>query len=209
MGKTGGTTSRVQEILDRENLNKNDLAQALGFSTGAAVTNWFARGTVPTKSLKKIAEVFPKYTYEWLIGEDELCARDREYLKIDLYTAEYRDGGTNFEKSNDTPPMVRKQALPAGGEFFALKTQDNALAPELLPGDIVVFNKQDVTIVDGAMYVVWLNKRLFMRRIFRNINGITLKSDVKNIEDIQISDELLENGNCKIVGRIIWRGGSC
>ncbi len=87
--------------------------------------------------------------------------------------------------------------------------EDNALAPDLTTGDLIVFNRDDCAVVDGAIFVVWLNKRIFIRKVFKSIDGISLKSESKKIEDIHVPDEMLEDGTCQIAGRVVWRGGSC
>lgn len=191
-----------------------------------SVSNWKRRG-LSKKSAEKLNSIFPQYPIEWLLGSDDeefqplsVSESDQDekeqinnasnYLSIPLYDVVNQDGVSSFIPNKaELEPKVRKTSLPPDGNFQAIKIMDKSLYPELAIGDMIIFNLNDTAIVDGDKYVIWLNNRLFTRRIYRDLDGIILRSDDEKTKDIVIGNEFLLDKRCSIVGKIIWRGGAC
>lgn len=133
------------------------------------------------------------------------------HRRVPSYEVRMKDGKLDFTLLPDEKSViVLRKFLPSNGKLYALQLEDNSLAPELNSGDMIVIDCSDDStenVRDGYPYTIWLQGRLFTRRINNTINGMILKSDNPMIEDIIVTSKDLENRNCVVVGRVVWRGG--
>lgn len=80
----------------------------------------------------------------------------------------------------------------------------DSMEPLLKEGDTLLIDKNATEIMDGHVYVVTLGEELKVKRIYRGLNGIILRSDNQRYPDVNVEGPDLET--LQIWGRVRWVG---
>ncbi len=71
---------------------------------------------------------------------------------------------------------------------FFFKASGKAMAPLILPDDVLIVDRS-IDPVDGRVAVIAFEGELLCKRIFRFKNGVILRSDNPDYQDIRIPNE--------------------
>lgn len=130
------------------------------------------------------------------------------YIKVPVYTVHEENGEMIFNQDEkEQALLVRRCSLPPDGDFHALRIRDNSLSPELTFNDIAVINCDNKEPADGGTFSIWLNNRMFIRKLVIPYEGFLLVGENPNTAPITVSQHDIDTGNFKIIGRIVLRAG--
>lgn len=135
------------------------------------------------------------------------------HFKIPRYDISLSAGNGNatwVEKENDDNPLwFRHGWLKAKGlrqeNLKALYVRGDSMEPVLNNWDTVVIDVNDTEAVDGDIYAIFFNDKLFIKQIKHTEAGIELISFNKEYDPMPITQE--NAGKFQILGRMVWRGG--
>ncbi len=130
------------------------------------------------------------------------------YTRIPVYSVHEENNKMIFNQDETEPALLfRSCALPPHGDFHALRVRDNSLSPELAFNDIAVINVENKEPVEGGTFAIWLNNRMFIRKLVIPYDGYLLVGEHPNTTPIQVSQQDITEGNFKIIGRVVLRAG--
>jgi phage repressor protein C with HTH and peptisase S24 domain len=96
----------------------------------------------------------------------------------------------------------------AAGDCRILGVSDDAMAPYLRDGDVVLVNMADRGIRNGEVYAIAVDDELRVKRLTKRADGaLEVRSDNPSPQyPVEVVDrERVERLN--IIGRVVWRGG--
>lgn len=86
-----------------------------------------------------------------------------------------------------------------------MRVRGDSMAPELRPGDSIIIDVAERSLQDGEIYVVVFDNQLYVKRIVRSAEGITLHSMNDAYTDINIPRSMMDL--LHVLGHVAWRGG--
>lgn len=78
------------------------------------------------------------------------------------------------------------------------------MEPTFFHGDAILIDKSDIDVHEGKIYVVTLGEELRVKRLFKGVNGLILRSDNQKYPDISVTGPDLES--FVVHGRVRWHG---
>ena len=137
---------------------------------------------------------------------------DRHYSEYDFIPkhAAKAGAGASLETSGETEGLYafRKDWLASQGihakSAVLLDVTGDSMEPVFYSGDTLLIDKQDTDIRDGKIYVVTLGDELRVKRIYRALNGIILRSENSRYPDVPVNGADLEI--FRVHGRVRWCG---
>lgn len=209
----------------KEISGQSDVARALNVSP-QTVNNWEARGM--SKSGMITAQKIFGCSAIWLeSGHGEMTVGaagltsfmrvtadqdDPHSYKIQKVKLHLRAGITGFQ----TMPEIhdggtinlpknwvdRKGFTPE--TLIAVSVSGESMEPRLFDGDVVVINTMDRKMVDGEVYAVNYEGEAIIKRLVRERGAWWLFSD--NPDQTKYRPRSCREGECNIVGRVVWKG---
>lgn len=204
--------NRLGELIKEADITKADLAKSINTSP-QAVNGWFTTGHISAQFAYKVATFFD-VNFAWVMGfcDDKKSGNDllTEYKKIPSYTLELIDGKGVFNPCKDEFSLIiNKKVLPENCEnLYCIKVQDNSLAPEVYAGNKIVIDTADTSIIDGSLYALWINNRLFIKHVTCLLDKYSISSSIDGTGDTTyIHYNEAQELKLTVVGRVVWRGG--
>ncbi len=115
---------------------------------------------------------------------------DYEYLSIDKKLLD------SLYKSNTTNPDA----------IAALNVMGDSMEPTLLDREVILFDKENLDVSKGGIFIVSTNAGLFVKRVALKTDGaLELMSDNKSYNSELISPE--EMSSIRLLGRVVGRVG--
>lgn len=194
----------LKQYVERVHNNKNNEAsRALGLKDPSILSQWL--NGVRSPRLNAIAPVLD------IIGARLLPPNERllEYEFIPKHSAKAGAGGS-LETSDETEGLYafRKDWLWMknihADKAVLLPVVGDSMEPLLKEGDTLLVDKNATELMDGHVYVVTLGEELKVKRIYRGLNGIILRSDNQRYPDVNVEGPDLET--LQIWGRVRWVG---
>lgn len=178
------------------------LAQAAD-TTSANVSRWLSGERSP-----RVSEFAPLMVAAGV----NIQFMDEELLTYDLIPkARAKAGaGGSLEVSAETEGLYafRKDWLGMknihAAKAVLFDVVGDSMEPLLKEGDTLLIDKNATEIMDGHVYVVTLGEELKVKRIYRGLNGIILRSDNQRYPDVNVEGPDLET--LQIWGRVRWVG---
>ena len=135
-----------------------------------------------------------------------------EMLDYDLVPkhAAKAGAGASLETSDEVEGMYafRKDWMAAHGVHASnavmLDVVGDSMEPLLHDGDNLLVDKGDKTIREGKIYVVTLGDELRVKRIYKGLNGLILRSENPRYPDVVVEGPDLET--FIVHGRVKWCG---
>lgn len=135
------------------------------------------------------------------INEDEILSTidtlvnslNPNLIEIPFYTDIYMQDKTKIQiTKNFLPHLVAKTHIKA------VQIQDDTMTPTINPNDIILINTQDTTIEEGKIYLITINDKPYIKRIFTNptTNETILRADN------QLYPQLNTKSKFAIIGKI-------
>lgn len=118
--------------------------------------------------------------------------------------------GASLETSDAVEGLYafRKDWLAAQGIYASssvlLDVVGDSMEPLLREGDTILIDKRDTDIKDGKIYVVTLGNELRVKRVYRSLEGIILRSENTHYPDVHVNGADLEA--LHLHGRVRWCG---
>jgi len=223
----------AQELEPEKPMTKARLKMIIGESA-QTITNWQTRGVPQAKitSLARAVKVLPDWLETGsgpkTLGEVSASAlipagaaistyEDPEdldlesYVWIDRYDVRLSAGCGNIQwVVNAKDPISfrarwfqTKHLNP--DECKALYVRGRSMEPKLEDWDTVLIDISQIEIIDGEIYAVCLKDKFFIKTVQRLADGILLKSENPEFENIEVRGEQLDQ--LCIIGKKVWRGG--
>lgn len=181
-------------------LSQKKLANLLGVTYGN-ISHWEVGITNPKPSnLSALAEALDT-TVEWLLDgiEDADKKGDADYF-LDIPPLIYGGGPKYFPKA-----QLESQGLDLESLYW-LAAPDDSMSPSVREGDVLIVDVSDREVKDGKVYVIRYGESLIIKRLFKRINGLLLRSD----NTAAVPDETLppnKQDAIEVVGRVVLRIG--
>jgi len=200
-------------------ITQEALAEQLGVTQGA-VAHWLGGRREP--DLATINKVLGFLGLPMLsVGdqsqaEEKEAPSDKEYALIPQYSAKGKcgdgylndhvevSGGLAFKRDW----LARMKARPEN--LFVIYADGDSMEPYIFEGDVVMFDKSDLTIRDRKVYAIRRpDGGVSIKRIIQQVSGAWLirsdNPDKLAYPDEPVSEKVLHD--MPILGRVIWRGG--
>lgn len=78
----------------------------------------------------------------------------------------------------------------------------DSMEPTLRNGDTILVDKSDIEVHDGQIYLIGFQQQLLIKRIFRDVGGIVLKSDNSAYRETLVPPEYADD--FVVFGRMRW-----
>src|SRR5690554_3697330 len=181
-------------------LSQKKLANLLGVTYGN-ISHWEVGITNPKPSnLSALAEALDT-TVEWLLDgiEDADKKGDADYF-LDIPPLIYGGGPKYFPRAQLESQNLDPESL------YWMPAPDDSMSPSIREGDVLVVDTHDREVKDGKVYIVRYADALIIKRLFKRINGLLLRSD----DTAAVPDETLppnKQDAIEVVGRVVLRIG--
>lgn len=187
----------VQKAVEQAG-NQSKLATAMG-TDRAKICKWLAGTSPNTKDFAVLAE----YVGAQIVLPGEKLA---EYELIPKTTA--RAGAGSSFLTEDEPDGLyafRKDFLSnlrISKNAVLLDVLGDSMEPTLRHGDTILVDKSDIEVHDGQIYLIGFQQQLLIKRIFRDIAGLVLRSDNASYRETLIPPEYMDD--FVVFGRMRW-----
>src|SRR6185437_6554255 len=161
---------------------------------------------IGNKVIKRFEQIFnvPQGAFDKSINE-------KEVIKIPIYSlASYLNNITKLKPENATSfHYIELDELSALGwkheNIFGLMAESQEMAPIIKSGAKVLIDKSSISIIDGAIYAILVNDKIFIRKIIHSLNKKTIVLIPENKEVFE--KEELKINTYKIIGRAVYSCG--
>jgi transcriptional regulator with XRE-family HTH domain len=83
-----------------------------------------------------------------------------------------------------------------------LDVMGDSMEPTLRHGDTILVDKSDIEVHDGQIYLIGFQEQLLVKRLFRDVGGIVLKSDNQAYRETLVPPEYADD--FVVFGRMRW-----
>lgn len=179
--------------------NRASAARALGLKN-MTLTNWLEEKRTP--NLEALQPVFDSLGWRLLFPDENLA----EYELIPKTTA--RAGAGSSFLTDDEPDGLyafRKDFLSnlrISKNSVLLDVLGDSMEPTLRNGDTILVDKSDIEVHDGQIYLIGFQQQLLVKRLFRDVGGIVLKSDNLAYRETLVPPEYADD--FVVFGRMRW-----
>lgn len=108
-------------------------------------------------------------------------------------------------KMNFHPKWLKSLGLNAENAAI-FEAEGDSMEPMIKNEATLLVKLDDGDIKDGSIYVIQMGKQFFVKRLKRNLKNIHIISDNEQYEAQILSYQELEEGELKIIGRVVWYG---
>ena len=183
--------------------NLNVLSKQCGIAY-PTLRRWIRQEQIP--SLQAIQPLMPFLEPFW--GE-KIDSQVAEYAYVPKVEAK-AGAGASLETSGETSGLYafRNDFLSrigtAAHNAVMMDVVGDSMEPLIQNGDTILIDQHDKNITDGQIYVVTLGDELRVKRIYKGISGLILRSENTRYPDINVSSCEIES--LVIHGRVRWFG---
>ena len=204
------TTRRLREVVHRSGGTKQVAARAgVALST---LGSYLAGGEMKLSTAKQLCAACG-VSLAWLIGESQGPrpgwddAQGAELVRIPCARpATEKDADDATDTIAFSSAWIRGLDRPAE-QLQALKMQGSAMEPSIRPGDLLLIDTGVPAIASLEIHVIEVEGELLVRRLERCLDG----SIVVRTDNDRFAPQVLAGSDrqaLRIVGRVIWKGGS-
>lgn len=220
--------NRLNAALEQAKMNKKNLAEKANVSKGA-VTHWCngRSKTIKTEQAQKVAEALG-VSYDWLttgngpmvnsnviaISTNDIPST--EFVQISEYKVSFGAGECpepTYDEILDTVPATyRKEYFESKGINYKcckrFKVKGDSMQPLINDGDCILVDCEHKNYIDdNAVYAIFYNHSLRVKRLRKTLRSLIIRSDNPSYSDEEISLEEAEQ-LIVILGKVIERSGS-
>lgn len=211
---------RLREAREKTGLSRDAVIALPEISMSrTTLQQWEIGQTAP--ALEKIDDLATLYKVspQWLIFGDETAtvitiqepASDDEYAYIPAYDIEASAGHGAFTDGASQPDKhlaFRCHWIKARGlhtkDLAVIFTKGDSMTPTIPEGSAVVIDQSKTQPLDGKVYVIRIDERLFVKRTqWIPTGGLRLISDNSLYDSFDITKDELENTDIQICGQVI------
>ena len=155
--------------------------------------NWLFKGEGPQRVWA--GESFPCYA-------QKICVQDEDDDDDPIDEESILVSGVYLKKIKDGIFLDRQifSDISASYDCAFMSISEDAFAPVINKGDLVLFDKDKTTIIPGGIYLVMLNSKILLRQVVQRNAGISLVAENKSYPTIRIKKE----DKLYIIGRVLW-----
>jgi SOS-response transcriptional repressor LexA len=181
------------------NGNRAAAARALGLKN-MTLTNWLDEKRTP--NLEALQPVFDALGWRVIFPHENLA----EYELIPKTSARAGAGSSHLiEDEQEGLYAFRKDflgRLHISKNSVLLDVLGDSMEPTLRSGDTILVDRSDIEIHDGNIYLVGFQQQLLVKRLFRDIAGLVLRSDNTAYRETLIPPEYMDD--FVVFGRMRW-----
>ena len=158
-----------------------------------------------TPNLKALEPILEKLNVRFQFPD----RRNFEYDFVPKHSAK-AGAGASLETSDAVEGLYafRKDWMLAQGiharSAVLLDVVGDSMEPLFFTGDTLLIDKSDTDVRDGMIYVVTLGDELRVKRIFKGLAGIILRSENSRYPDVHVTGPDLDT--LRVHGRVRWCG---
>lgn len=215
---------RLKQSRENANISRKEASEAVGIGT-TTLQQWeVGNREASIETLAKLAQLY-KISLQWLIFGDtgSTATADEhtapitpptvssdEYSHIPAYNIQASAGHGSFI-NGETPTKhlaFRKRWLTARGlhakNLAALFTKGDSMEPTIPDGSAIVIDKSRTTALDGKLYVIRIDDRLYVKRTqWIPTGGLRLISDNKAYDSFDITKDDMQANDIEVCGQVI------
>lgn len=181
---------RLEIVIKWANMSTNFFARHIGLSRPDIFYHIKSgKGNLSQNLARRIVDRFPEISIAWLLtGEGEMLGTPPNSYRIPYYEGNVT-GNILFEQQEITPSQYFH--IPLIGDCdCALRSYDDAMASDIMPGSIIFLKKIDTTaIIPGGIYVIVTSNFILLRRVhlLHDNNTPVLRLECSNNKFTEIS----------------------
>lgn len=161
---------------------------------------------IGNKVIRRFEQIFnvPQGAFDKNINE-------KEVIKIPVYSLTSYLKNINMLKPENAASFhyMELDELVALGwkkeNIIGILAESQEMAPIIKSGAKVLIDKSSTSIIDGAIYAILVNDKIFIRKIIHSLNKKTIVLIPENKEDFTKNE--LELNSCKIIGKAVFTCG--
>lgn len=199
------TRSILQTFVDRvANGNYSKASTELGLDPGSGILRkWINGERIP--NLSALAPVFERMGVTLNVPDERLLEYDfiaRVAAKAGAGASLETDGAFEGWYAFRRDFLATQHISPK--QSVLMMVTGDSMEPTFFHGDAILIDKSDIDVQEGKIYVVTLGEELRVKRLFKGVNGLILRSDNQKYPDISVTGPDLEN--FVVHGRVRWHG---
>lgn len=212
---------KLKDILSAEHPDKKifdkDVAAALEMSK-ESLSHLKKKNGIPYEQISKFCAK-RKISINWVLYDQmpkSLEEETEKYTRIKHFTrvnASAGGGGFNYDEDYEYLSIDKKllDSLYKSNNsnpnaIAALNVMGDSMEPTLLDTEVILFDKDDLDVSKGGIFIVSTNAGLFVKRVALKIDGaLELISDNKSYNSEMIAPEELDA--IRLLGKVIGRVG--
>jgi SOS-response transcriptional repressor LexA len=169
------------------------------------VQKWFTekKGSAPrAPTIDQIGVIMDAMGAQIVLPQEELA----EYELIPKTSARAGAGSSHLvEDETEGLYAFRKDFLSAlriSKNSVLLDVLGDSMEPTLRNGDTILIDRADTEVHDGLIYLVGFQQQLLVKRLFRDIAGLVLRSDNTAYRETLVPPEYMDD--FVVFGRMRW-----
>jgi SOS-response transcriptional repressor LexA len=184
----------------KHNNNRSATARALGLANSVTLNHWINKTRAP--GVDALQPVFDALGWRLHFPDEDLA----EYELIPKTSARAGAGSSHIiEDETEGLYAFRKDFLSSlriSKNAVLLDVLGDSMEPTLRNGDTILIDRADTEVHDGLIYLVGFQQQLLVKRLFRDVGGIVLKSDNQAYRETLVPPEYVDD--FIVFGRARW-----
>lgn len=203
----------IKEELKKRNMDLVELAQNSGVEYRTLWRFVKGRSSIRTAFLSKVLDFLYPGLLNRLFAKKEtqiveytpkiLGESKEEYITLPIYRG-LAAGGPIYPERDIVGEVTIPTSLYREG-IYAMLVRGNSMEPTIVDGSIVFIDTNDINLRHGKMYAFYFPyKGSVLKRVFFTTNHqVLLKSDNEDYPEFVFSPQDFENGDIKVIGRVV------
>lgn len=220
-----GLGSRIRDTRKKLGMTQKAFGELLGVGISSVSAYEAGESVIPPESIVKIAEM-GNVSIDWLLtGKSASGIRSSQMSSLEFFREKaagttqelipegYAKAGVFHMAGAGLPNLAAEQEpietiyLPQNllkPAIVPIKVSGRSMEPMIVNGAIVGVDREDVKIVSGEIYAVWLPyEGAVVKRLYMTTNGVILRSDNPAFPELSIPVSEIGEDHL-ILGRVKW-----
>lgn len=180
--------------------NRSAAARALGLKNSVTLNHWINK--TRAAGVDALQPVFDALGWRVIFPHENLA----EYELIPKTSARAGAGSSHLiDDETEGLYAFRKDFLSTlriSKNAVLLDVLGDSMEPTLRNGDTILIDRADTEVHDGLIYLVGFQQQLLVKRLFRDIAGLVLRSDNTAYRETLIPPEYMDD--FVVFGRMRW-----
>lgn len=206
-------SSRLEQARKNAQLTRDEVVQLASQTSGfsrSSLQDWEQEGSTREPKLEYLLDLARIYgIHPWTLMSGEVLTTDHSLESMADIESLALNNLTN-EPSNRNFPVPKwwldERDLQVS-QLVGYIYQGDTMSPTIANHAIIIVDKLQKQLIDGAVYVLIINSELFVRRVQRLPDGIRLINDNAKYTYVDISQEkLIKDDYLSVIGKVIFVG---
>ncbi|MEN2424706.1 LexA family transcriptional regulator [Chromobacterium vaccinii] len=208
---------RIAKARIAKGLSQGQLAELLHWSGQSRVGNYERDQREPTlEDINRIASIVGVSAKELIFGPDandnqtviQVTSSNDSYVYVAMTKPRQTQKGIDLQPISLPPLAIAKDQKAGLNEhtrgLAALSAPiDDGMSPYISPGDVIVVDTSDTEPEDGGIYLIALNGKCLIRKLYTSADSIILRSFTHPDKAILEHDR----SQLQIMGKVAYRAG--